>query len=155
MDLSKVKWIVIIAVVVGAIFLASGPGVNAMYNRATKAVVGQDPTRDAADEATLSKYGGYLTTLLQYEKAEKFYSASIDRYGPDGKNFWWNIYKRARCYEKMRKYEDAVGDLYFLWREDGDSYDERVPENYILKNRIAKLIEVHQFDSNMYPGIIE
>ena len=155
MDLSKVKWIVLIAVIVGIVYFMTGPGVNSAYNNATKATVGENPDRDAIDEATLSKYGGYLTLMLRHERSEEFYTTAIDRYGQDGKNFSLNTYKRARCYQKLNKYKESADDLFFLWTEDGDSHDERVPDNYNIQSQLAKLIELFDLDAENYPGILE
>ena len=155
MDLSKVKWLVIIAVVGGIIYYLTGPGVNSAYNNATKAAVGVNPDRDAIDEATLSKYGGYLSAMLRYEKSEEFYTTAIDRYGQDSKNFWLNTYKRARCRQKLNKYPESADDLFFLWTEDGHLHDKRVPVNNSLKNQLAKLIELFDLGEENFPGIIE
>ena len=154
MDLSKVKWVVIIAVIAVIIYFLTGPGVNSAYNNATKTAVGIDPKRDSTDEATLSKYGGYLTTMLRYEKSEKFYTAAIDRYGQEGKNFWLNIYKRARCRQKLNKYQESADDLFFLWMKDGNSQDKRVPNNYNIKSQLVLLIGLQDLDADNYPGII-
>lgn len=152
MDLSKVKWIFIIGIPVLIIFLFSGPGVNYVYNNATDATVGADPAQDTADEQKLTTWGGYLLTMFRYEQADKFFSTAIARY-PEGKNIWMNHYDRARTYEKMGEYKKAADDLFYLWQVNADSLDERVPENNMLKLRIAKLIEIHNLNPQSYPGI--
>lgn len=152
MDLSKVKWIFIIGIPVLIIFLFSGPGVNYIYNNATDATPGADAAQDAADEQKLSTWGGYLLSMFRYQQAEKFYSTAIARY-PEGKNVYMNYYNRARAYEKMGEFKKAADDLFLLFQFNADSLDERVPENNILKLRIAKLIEIHNLNPQSYPGI--
>jgi tetratricopeptide (TPR) repeat protein len=153
MDLSKLKWVFIIGIPALAIFLFTGPGVDYIYNSSTEATPGVDAAKDAIDEQKLSTWGGYLLTLFQYDDAEKFYTTAIVRY-PEGKNVWWNYYQRARCFEKMDRYREAVDDLYLLWQFDADQFDERVPDRNTLRLRIVKLLEIHSIDPAPYPGLI-
>ena len=151
MDLSKVVWAVVIAAVCGGVWLFTEGGQNKVYEQATKNLVGNDPDQDVIDEAALSKYGDTLLTTFRYEKAKKFYSASLDRYGTDGKNYWWNLQQIARCEEKLDNPEGAIDILYKLWIEDGDAYDNRVSSRNVLKLRIEKLVELNDLNILNYP----
>ena len=145
MDLSKLKWVLIAAIVIGGGWLVTEGGVNWVYKNATEASPGTDPEKDKIDESTLSRYGGFLLATFRYEKAKKFYQSSIDRY-PDGDKLWWNYYQMARCEEKLYNYQRAADILHMLWTEDADQYDERVPNQATLRLRLDKLVEVHDLD---------
>jgi len=149
MDLSKVKWLVIFAVILGGGWLFTSGGVNYMYNRATKATPGADAAKDKTDEATLSKYGGFLMSTFRYGRAKDFYTAAIQRY-PAGANRYWNRYQLARAHEKLDENEEAVNLLYELWEADAIQYDSRVANQDELKLRIQKLIEVNQLDMDPF-----
>lgn len=142
MDLSKLKWVFIIVVVVGAGWLLSTGGINWVYNNATKGVVGEDLDKDRVNEATLSRYGGFLLSTFRYEQAKKFYQTAIDRY-PEGANLWWNTYQMARCEENLEEYQHAADILHMLWQENADAIDERVPDQNTLKHRLDQLVELH------------
>ena len=145
MDLSKLKWVLIAAVVIGGGWLVTEGGINWVYKNATEDTAGADPEKDKIDESTLSRYGGFLLTTFRYEKAKEFYQTAIDRY-PDGDNLWWNYYQMARCEEKLYNYQRAADILHMLWTEDADQYDERVPNQATLRLRLDKLVEVHDLD---------
>jgi hypothetical protein len=149
MDLSKVKWVVIIAVLAGGVWLFTGKGVDAVYDKATAALPGNDLGQDAVDEAMLSKWAGFLMATFQIEKAKHFYIAAIERYDgqgeqPQGKNYWYNVYQLARCHEKMGEWEDACRLLYECWKVDADKIDERVKDNDTIRLRMEKMIEMHE-----------
>ncbi|MFP6581209.1 MAG: hypothetical protein VCD00_01495 [Candidatus Hydrogenedentota bacterium] len=144
MDMSKIVWLVVIVAIVGGGWLLTGSGMDKMYDRATSELPGNDPDQDIIDEATLSKYGGFNISMMRYEQAKKFYTASIDRYGKDGKNYWWNVYQLARVEEKLGNEPGAIPLLHHLWLEDGDQYDERVPGQDILHSRLVKLLELNE-----------
>ena len=145
MDLSKIKWVFIAAVVIGGGWLVTEGGITWVYNNATEASPGTDPEKDKSDESTLSRYGGFLLTTFRYERAKKFYQAAIDRY-PDGDNLWWNYYQMARCEERLFNYQRAADILHMLWTENADQYDERVPDVATLQLRLDKLIEVNDLE---------
>ncbi|PCJ53775.1 MAG: hypothetical protein COA73_14960 [Candidatus Hydrogenedentota bacterium] len=151
MDLSKVKWVVIVLVVVGGGWLVTEGGMDYVFNAATEELPGNDPEKDVIDEASLSKYGGFLLSTFRYTKAKIFYTAAIERYGPEGGNYYWNIYQLARCEEKMGNYESAVLLLRELHNVDGDAFDERVPGRDTLKLRIMKLVETHDLSHLAVP----
>ena len=149
MNLTWLKWVVILAVVFGGGWLVTSGGVNYMYKRATTGPTGVDEAKDKSNEATLSRYGGFLISTFRYERAKDFYSAAIQRY-PAGANRWWNRYQLARCHEKLDEIQQAVDILVMLWQEDADQYDERVPDRDQLKLKIQKLIEVNQLDMDPF-----
>jgi hypothetical protein len=84
MDLSGLKWPVIILIIIGIGWLASSGGVNYMIKNFTKSVPGQDIQRDKTDEAGLSRIAGYLITLLRWERAKNVIELTINRYGRFG-----------------------------------------------------------------------
>ncbi len=149
MDLSKLKWLVIFAVILGGGWLFTSGGVNYMYNRATSGTPGADAGKDKTNEATLSKYGGFLMATFRYERAKDFYSTALQRY-PGGANRYWNRYQLARAHEKLDENEQAVELLVYLWQENAIQYDSRVANPDELKLRIQKLIEVHQLDMDPF-----
>lgn len=149
MDLSKLKWLVIILVVFGGGWLVTSGGISYMYNRATSGVPGANPNKDKKDEATLTRYGGFLLSTFRYEQAKKFYSAAVQRY-PAGANRYWTRYQLARVHEKLDENEEAVLLLLGLWEEDAIQYDSRVANKDELKLRIQKLIEVNQLDMDPF-----
>ena len=149
MDLSKLKWVFIAAVVIGGGWLLTAGGINWVYNNATKGIVGEDEAKDKINEATLSRYGGFLLTTFRYEQAKKFYQTAIDNY-PEGANLWWNMYQTARCEENLDNYQRSADILHYLWTENADQYDERVPDMDTLKHRLDQLIEIN--DLQRYEG---
>lgn len=142
MDLSALKWVAVIVVVVGAGWLVTEGGANWVYSNATKSTPGVDGSKDKINEATLSRYGGYLLATFQYNKAKKFYSQAIKRF-PNGANYWNNNYQLARCEEKFENWQETVDILYYLWQQDAKQYDDRVPDRKILKPRIDKIVEMY------------
>ncbi len=144
MDLSGLKWPIIIVVILGIGWLMSSGGVNYMINSFTKATPGQDAERDKIDEAGLTRVGGYLLYLWRYEKAPDVMQTAVDRYGESGANYWYNMYRLAKCTERMGKYQNSYDILQYLIQNTASQYDDRVPENDNLSLRSAKLKEVHE-----------
>jgi tetratricopeptide (TPR) repeat protein len=142
MDLSRLKWPVIILVVVGIGWLLSSAGVDYMYRQFTSDQPGVDAERDKVNEAGLSKLGGYLLMTLRYDQAYKVFRTAIERY-PQGKNRYYNLYRSAKCAEKMGRYQESVNVLTDMMNRDVHAMDERVPGYEVLKLRTDKLIEVH------------
>ncbi len=145
MDLSGLKWPLIILVVVGVGWLASSGGVNYMVTSFTKATPGADAAKDATDEAGLTRVGGYLMYLLRYEKAAGVMQLAIDRYGTTGKNYWYNQYRIAKCLEKMGQPQMGYNVLQELIAADARQYDDRIPNLDVLRARASKLKEVNGF----------
>ena len=143
MDLSGLKWPIILAVVIGGIWLLSSGGTNFMIKNFTKAQPGADPARDKTDEAGLSRIGGFLMKTFRYEKAFEVFDTAATRY-PNGANVLYNRYRMAKCAEKMEKYNLSVNILESLMAMDAHSIDDRVPPRDILRPRAEKLIEVHE-----------
>jgi hypothetical protein len=151
MDLTKLVWLVVILAIGGGVWLFTDGGMDNRYEAATKSLVGNDPDQDIIDEAVLSKYGGTLLSTFRYEKAKKFYTASIDRYGPAGKNYWYNLEQLAKCEEKLGNDMRTLEILHGLWLENGDAHDERVSSRSQLKPRILQLIELNGLLEGNYP----
>lgn len=144
MDLSGLKWPLIIALVVGLLFLFSESGVNFMFNKFTATPVGQqDAERQVACEAGLSRLGGYLLLTLRYPKAEEVLTTAMQRY-PEGKNALYNEYRIAKCAEKQGRYEDCLKILIRLRDMGAHQYDSRIPMHDLLQARIDRLAETHQ-----------
>ncbi len=144
MDLSGLKWPIVIVVVVGLGWLFTSGGVNWMISQATKATPGVDPERDKLDEATLSRVGGYVMFMWNYQKAKECFDLVRDRYGESAPNYWYNTYRLVRCHERMGDYATAVEILTYLIDNGASQYDKRVPENDNLGLTRNKLNETHE-----------
>jgi len=144
MDLSWLKWPLIIVVIVGIAFLFSSPGINYMVGRFTQAVPGQNPEIDARDEAGLSRIGGYLLFLWRYQRSYQVMKTAVDRYGESGANYWYNKYRMAKCLEKMGRIQESVDLLEELMAANAHEIDKRVAENENLRLRTTRLKEVHE-----------
>lgn len=144
MDLSGLKWPLIIVIVVAIGWLASSGGVNWMVKQATKATPGQDQAQDVKDEARLSKISGYLMILWRYERAAEVLNDCFARYGASGANYWHNKYRMVKCQEKMENYQQAYNILQELLAAQAWTYDKRVPDMDNLSLRASKLKEVHE-----------
>ena len=143
MDLSGLKWPAIILVVVAVGWLASSGGVNYMVTNFTKSAPGADAAKDKTDEAGLTKVGGYLMYLLRYEKAAEVMNLSIARYGTNGKNYYYNQYRVAKCLEKQGHMQESYNILRDLTDIDARQYDDRIPNRDVLAARALKLKEVN------------
>lgn len=144
MDLSGLKWPLIIGFVVLIGWLGTSGGVNYMHGNFTKAVPGTDAERDKVDEAGLSRLGGYCMMTFQYEKAKNMMEESLSRYGEGGANYWYNLYRLVKCYEKLGNYQEAYNILISLSNADAQTHDDRVPGRDNLAQRAEKLKEVHE-----------
>lgn len=144
MDLSGLKWPLIIGIVVVAGWLVSEGGVSFMYKKFTATPVDQqDADQQEAYEAGLSRLGGFLVKTFRYKKAEEVLSEAMYRY-PEGKNYLFNRYRLAKCVEKQGRYDECVAILIDLRDMGAHTYDERVPETDVLQLRIDKLAETHE-----------
>lgn len=143
MDLSKLKWPVIIIVVAGVAWLFSSAGVQWQYNKFTSSPPGVDPDRDKVNEAGLSRLGGFLMKTFRYTKADQVLSECCRRY-PTGDNYWHNYYRLAKLAEKRGDYSRSVQILEDLIVHRASKIDPRVPEYGALRLRADKLIEVHE-----------
>lgn len=143
MDLSRLKWPLIIIVLVGGYWLLTDPGVRFLHGKFTEGQVGVDPKQDEFNEAGLSKLAGFLMLTFRYASAELVLKDAIDRY-PEGKNVLHNRYRLAKCVEKQGRYEECIELLAALRDMDAHQLDDRVPEVDVLNLRIDKLAETHE-----------
>lgn len=143
MDLSKVKWIVIIALLVAAgWFVSTESGKQTWFNHYTKNIPGLDANQDLKDEKGLSWLASLLIRTFRYEDAAEVLDATLDRY-PDGANWYYNYYRLARCEEKLENYQAAADILLMLRDEYAGDVDGRIPNNQIIDYRLQQLIELH------------
>lgn len=143
MDLSGLKWPLIIVLVVGVGWLFTSGGVNWMQAQAMKNTPGVDENQDKLDEATLSRLGGYMVRMWRYEKAVELLESACERY-PAGANYWYNVYRLHTCYERMGQADRAIELLDYLVANGASQYDSRVPENDNLNLRANKLRETFE-----------
>lgn len=143
MDLSRLKWPLIIVVIVGLGFLITDGGVRWLRGKFTEGTPGQDPKQDEFNEAGLTKLAGFLIFTFRYAPAEEVLRDALERY-PEGKNFLMNRYRLAKCAEKLGRYDECLAILQELRDMDAHSYDPRVPEHDVLQQRIEKLGETHE-----------
>ena len=140
MDLSKLKWPILVVVVVGIGFLFTNPGVNYLHNKFTQPP--DDPKKAEANEAALSKLGGFCMKTFRYKKAEAVFQDALQLY-PQGKNSLYNYYRLVKIKEKLGKYPEAVNILADLIAQNAHAQDDRVPERANLDLRRNKLLETH------------
>ena len=145
MDLSFLKWPIIIALIAVVCFLLSGSGVDYMLKKFTAEPPGANAQRDVTNEMGLSRLGGYCLRLFRYEKAMNIFETATSRF-PDGKNRWYNEYRKVRCAEKMINYKKAADILLMLIDINANQFDKRVPNNDVLKLRREKLVETHELE---------
>lgn len=143
MDLSKLKWPIIIIVVVGGIWLISDGGINYMYNRFSSDP-GGDAKRAELNEAGLTKLSSWLMMTMRFGKAEQVLTTAVDMY-PDGKNSRFNLYRLARAKEKLGRWQESIDILQALMNENAhETFDDRIPTNDELLLRKNKLLETHE-----------
>lgn len=144
MDLSGLKWPLIIVIIVGIGWLASSGGVQWMISKSTQATPGQDQQQDVRDEARLSKIGGYCLYLWRYEKAAEVFNIAFQRYGASGANYWFNNYRMVKCQEKMGNMQEAYNILQALIQNQVWNVDDRIPDFDNLNLRASKLKELYE-----------
>ncbi|HNZ49263.1 MAG TPA: hypothetical protein PLQ42_11045 [Candidatus Hydrogenedentes bacterium] len=143
MDLTFLKWPIIILVIAGIAFLFTSPGVNFLVNHYTKATVGADFAKDLSDESGLTRIGGYLLFTWQYQKAYDTMNLAVARYGPEGRHYYYNLYRMARCLDRLERYRESYNILMDLISANAHDADNRVADNDNLRLRASKLKEVH------------
>ncbi len=143
MDLSGLKWPLIIAVILGIGFLGTGPGINWMVDNFTQATPGADPQRDKVDEAGLTRVAGYLIMLWNYDRAEEVIRTAMERY-PEGDDYWYNYYRLAKVVERQKRYQESYNILQELIGVNAHEIDDRVANNDNLALRASKLKETHE-----------
>lgn len=144
MDLSGLKWPLIIAAVVGIGWLATSGGVNWMYGNFTAAAPGYDMQQDLRDEAGLTKLASYTYHLWKWDTTIKIIETNIDRYGDAGPNYWFNLERLSTCYERIGDYKTSVRILQELMNTNAHEIDPRVSNFDNLNLRAAKLREMHE-----------
>lgn len=145
MDLSFLKWPVIIGVIALVGWLGTSGGVNFMYGKFTGDTPGVDAQKDATNESGLSQLAEYCIVLFQYDKAMSILETAVTRY-PNGKNVWHNKYRMVKCAEKQENYQRAVDLMHELMAANASTIDSRIPTNDNLKLRSEKLIEMHELE---------
>jgi hypothetical protein len=68
----------------------------------------------------------------------------LQRYGPDGKNFYLNTYRLALVYEKQDRHQEAYDVLQELIDVEAGEIDDRVPNRDNLALRAEKLKEMYE-----------
>ncbi len=139
MDLSGLKWPAIIIAVVAVLWLGSSGGVNYMVNDFTKATPGQNAVRDKNDEANLTEVAGYLIFMMNYGKAAEVMNLSVQRYGTNGANYYYNQYRLANCLEKTGRAQESGTIIKGLADINAKQYDDRIPSQETLNARAAGL----------------
>lgn len=143
MDLSRLKWPLIIIVLIGVGWLVTDGGVKFLRGKFNEGEVGVDPKQDEYNEAGLSNLAGFLIKTFRYASAEQVLLDAMERY-PEGKNYLNNKYRLAKCVEKQARYEECIQHLAALRDIDAHQYDERVPEVDVLNLRIDKIAETYE-----------
>lgn len=151
MDLSGLKWPLIILVIVGVGWLASSGGVNWMQTNFTKATPGTDVERDKTDEAGLTRLAGYVLWLWKYDKAKELMNQALDRYGENGANYWYNTYRITTCDDRLGNYTEAIAGLQYLIDSNANAIDSRVPDIDTLSLKAQKLRETHEINPEHQP----
>jgi hypothetical protein len=142
MDLSRLKWPIVIILVVTIGWLI-GPGTGWVHNRLLQHEPGADLKADEVNEWGFTKLGGFLMKTVRFVGAKEVLLDVTDRY-PDGENYWFNYYRLGRVHEKLDQNPEAVQIYLDLMDADAHSIDERVPEYEVLKLRRDKLIELNE-----------
>ena len=142
MDLSKLRWPVVILIIAGFIWLVSSPGMRFFYERYANAPVGQSAEEDRKNEAGLSWVGGFLLRTLRYEFADEVLTFAVEVY-PNGENRLANEYKLSIVANRLGDYQRSVDILHELSRLNASTIDDRVPGNDRLNADALKLVEIH------------
>jgi len=143
MDLSKLKWPIVIAVVLGLGWLMTSPGIDYLHRKFTRDP-GDDLNKAEMNEAGLSRLGGFLLMTFRYEKAQAVLEDALDLY-PDGKNYYFNYFRLARVKENLGDYQAACDILKDLMDSKAHyNFDQRVPNNDVLSLRRNRLLETHE-----------
>lgn len=144
MDLSGLKWPLIIVVIVGGGWLATSGGLRWMYGNFTAAAPGVDLQQDLRDEAGLTKIGGYTFFLWKWEQTIYILETAISRYGEEAPNYWFNLERLSTCYERIGDYQSSFDILQQLMNANAHEIDERVANFDNLNLRASKLKEMYE-----------
>ena len=143
MDLSRLKWPLIIIVVGLLGWLLTEGGTNWMYGRFTQTAPGTDAKLDEVNEQGLSQLGGFLFKTFRYAKAAEVFEEQMKRF-PNGKNYMWTLFRMAKIDEKQGNPKEAVAKLQWLMQQKANEKDDRIPGKDMLQLRIDKLNEVNE-----------
>ncbi|MCL4219581.1 MAG: tetratricopeptide repeat protein [Candidatus Hydrogenedentes bacterium] len=143
MDLSRLKWPILIVVLIGVGWLISDPGISFLHTRYTSVEPGVDAAKDVKNEAGLTKLGGFLMSTMRLTRASTCFEDARRLY-PDGKNYWWNTYRLAECQERLGNPRKAITLYEELIRYTAREEDNRILENDALQLRVDKLLELHE-----------
>ena len=152
MDLSFLKWPLIIVVVGFVLWLFTAGGTSWMEGKLLGYTPGESTEADVRNESQLSSLAGYYSKTLRYQKAVEVFNKTMERY-PEGKNYYYNLYRVSRLEEAMgdatgervamlEHYQTALDILRFLIENDIHATDERVPEVEVLRHRWEDIAEV-------------
>ena len=144
MDLSGLKWPLIIAAVVGLGWLGTSGGVTWMFGNFTSATPGVDEQQDLRDEAGLTKLAGYTYHLWKWDKTIYIIETIINRYGDRAPNYLFNLERLSTCYERIGDYDTSHKILLELIQLNAHEYDDRVANSDNLRLRANKLKEMHE-----------
>ncbi|HIJ65477.1 MAG TPA: tetratricopeptide repeat protein [Candidatus Hydrogenedentes bacterium] len=143
MDLGKLKWPILFLLLLAIFWFFTPSAANYFYNKHTQVEPGSDPALDKKHEAGLTFHGNFQMKTLRLKRAIQFLQAAVDRY-PNGRNYWLNMSRLARCHERLGNYETTIEILETMLANNAKSIDDRVPPNSHLETRINKLREVHE-----------
>lgn len=146
MDLSGLKWPLILVVIVGVGWLGTKGGVAWMYGKFTEATPGVDLDQDLRDEAGLTRLGGYTFHLWQWERTIDILETAINRYGENAPNYWYNMERLASCYDRVGEFQISYDILQELMRANAHEIDDRVPNFDALNLRANKLKEMYELN---------
>ena len=145
MDLSKLKWPIIIVVVALVVFLLSSPGINYLHNRYL-----QDPGEDAAlaakNEAGLTRLAALLMRTFRYAYAYEVAGDAVRLY-PEGEHAVLNRYRQARMAEKLGRPDEAVSilmEVQGVVASAAPGAFQDVPTVDGLQHKIDELNELHE-----------
>ena len=144
MDLSGLKWPLVIVVDVGIGWLATSGGVNWMYGNFTAASPNVDEAQDLRDEAGLTKLAGYTYFLWKWRTTIDIIETSQQRYGEWGPNYWYNMERLANCYDRIGDYQTSYNILQEIMDANAHEIDDRVGNFDNLNLRASKLRELHE-----------
>lgn len=144
MDLSGLKWPLIIVAIVGIGWLGTSGGIQWMYGNFTKAAPGVDVNQDIRDEAGLTKLAGYTYFLWKWKETIAIIETSMERYGDGAPNYWYNMERLSNCYDRIGNYKMSLEILELLMRARAWEVDPRVPNREQLNLRANTLREMHE-----------
>jgi len=144
MDLSGLKWPLIIAAIVGIGWMGTSGGVTWMYGNFTAATPGVDEAQDLRDEAGLTKLGGYTYHLWKWQSTIDIIETAIERYGEYAPNYWFNMERLSTCYERIGEYQISYDILQELIQANAHEFDDRVGNFDNLSLRASKLKEMYE-----------